>query len=67
MKVDSYTIPSLLYILTDINECTDTSICGVGGTCTNTYASYTCKCVPGYTGGGDATPCSGRFAFVCYL
>ena len=55
---------SLILLYTDINECTDTSICGVGGTCTNTDGSYTCTCEYGYKGGGDATPCSGRIVFL---
>jgi len=44
---------------TDKNECTnDPTICGTGGTCSNTPAgSYTCFCPDGY-GGGKATRCA---------
>ena len=33
----------------DINECSSTP-CQNGGTCTDAVNSYTCACVPGYTG-----------------
>ena len=51
-------------ILTDIDECTDATICGAGGTCTNTGGSYTCVCDSGYVGGGDAAPCTGTYIFT---
>ena len=49
----------------DIDECTAiATICGVGGTCTNTPAgSFTCECDDGYDGGGEATVCAGDFNY----
>jgi hypothetical protein len=51
---------------TDIDECTDTTICGVSGTCSNTPpGEYTCTCeagyefpVPGETGCVDIDECN---------
>ena len=47
----------------DINEC-DSSPCQNGGTCNDGINSYTCTCVPGYTGGnceiGDVI-CSSKY------
>ena len=52
-------------IFTDIDECTvDDTICGPGGSCTNTVGSHECSCDDGYEGGGTATPCSGM-CLVC--
>lgn len=33
---------------TDINECSNTEICGVGGRCINLQGSYKCECLPGF-------------------
>ena len=48
--------------MTDIDECTvDPTICGPGGSCTNTVGTYECSCADGYNGGGTAYPCYGMY------
>jgi len=49
----------LSFSVKDVDECKDSTICGVGGNCTNTIGSYNCSCDEGFIGGGDATPCKG--------
>ena len=44
----SFTLPSALPILIDINECNDSNG-GCNQTCTNTPGSYYCECNDGYT------------------
>ncbi|XP_078725599.1 uncharacterized protein LOC144942674 [Lampetra fluviatilis] len=34
----------------DVDECDGTSLCGGGGSCTNSPGSFTCSCLPGYRG-----------------
>ena len=51
---------SQLYLLADIDECTDGSDnCDEGYVCTNIIGSYTCSCDTGYAWGGEA--CSGVY------
>lgn len=41
----------LLFLPLEIDECAGgTEVCMNGGTCMNTPGSYTCTCMPGYTG-----------------
>jgi len=43
----------------DITECaTNNGGCSLHATCTNTIGSYTCHCLPGYT--GDGKDCHGK-------
>ena len=49
-----------MYLISDIDECTDTAgICG-SGTCTNNDGSYTCTCNSGYEVVTDGTTCTGN-------
>ena len=34
----------------DVDECADGMSCANGGTCVNTFGSYRCQCLPGFTG-----------------
>ena len=38
-----------IIVITDIPEC-DKAPCKNGGTCTETFGSYMCLCLPGWTG-----------------
>ena len=40
---------SINIVFVDIDECAS-SPCQNGGTCNDAVNSYTCQCVPGYTG-----------------
>ena len=41
---------SFLYLGSDVNECTASNPCKNGGTCTNTFGGYTCKCPANHKG-----------------
>ncbi|CDW52634.1 EGF CA and EGF and hEGF domain containing protein [Trichuris trichiura] len=41
---------TLSIVLADINECSINGSCGVHGICINTWGSYACSCMKGYTG-----------------
>ena len=45
---------SIIYLTTDVNECSDDDLnaCDREGICTNNDGSYTCKCETGYAGNG---------------
>lgn len=44
---------------TDINECeTGTATCSENAGCNNTDGSYSCSCLPGFT--GDGADCNGE-------
>lgn len=53
----------LLFVFPDLNYCTHHKPCLNGATCTNTgQGSYTCSCLPGYTGASceiQVSECSG--------
>ena len=40
----------LLYIVLDIDECSSSSLCRNGATCTNTIGGYKCSCASGFEG-----------------
>ena len=43
----------------DMDECdTDNGGCSSAASCTNTIGSYTCECLPGYS--GDGFTCEGK-------
>ena len=64
LSILTYIWVNQIYFL-DINECETEGACGTGGTCSNTPdLSYTCECETGYVGGGEASPCSGKFIFL---
>lgn len=43
----------------DVDECNaDASSCDDHATCTNSYGSYNCQCISGYT--GDGQTCTGE-------
>ena len=45
----------------DVNECqTGSYSCHAQGQCVNVPGSYSCKCLPGYTGDGQSK-CDGMF------
>ena len=45
---------------TDIDECEiDSDSCDVNAECSNTYGSYMCQCLPGFSGDGQS--CSGKY------
>ena len=43
----------------DINECGDDNSCGENAECVNSLGSYSCACLPGFT--GDGMTCSSMF------
>jgi len=47
----------------DIDECaTNNGGCSANATCTNNVGSFTCTCLPGYT--GDGFTCSGKSCLI---
>ena len=50
---------AIIYNIADIDECTssETNECDPNALCTNTEASYVCRCKKGYT--GDGRVCEG--------
>ena len=48
-------------VAVDVNEC-DAPVCDTNANCSNTYGSYFCTCVGGYTGNGSQ--CEGDM--VCW-
>ena len=61
-----YVMNSLIlsFLLVDINECTS-SPCDPNAHCINAGGSYSCSCLPGYTGNG--THCTGWNILVSQL
>ena len=57
MHVQLITNVCHINIFSDINECGSADSCDVNSNCTNTDGSYTCSCLPGYS--GDGITCSG--------
>lgn len=50
---------TLIFIVSDVNECTDeVHNCHGDGFCTNTNGSFYCTCHVGYT--GDGVNCTGN-------
>ena len=47
-----------LFLFSDVDEC-ENSPCHSKANCTNTYTSFSCNCVLGFTGNG--TICTGKF------
>ncbi len=46
--------------LSDINECTSVGHnCDANADCENTYGSFTCTCIEGYS--GDGVSCDGKY------
>ena len=59
---------SSYFVLWDIDECSEAHAvkmnkCHPNASCTNTWGSYNCSCIPGYT--GDGFQCKGTFG-VCH-
>ena len=54
-------LTDMLVVLQDINECVDPegNDCHENSTCTDTFGSYTCTCMLGYSGNG--TYCKGTY------
>ena len=61
-NVLSAILPQTLFLLyIDVNECqTGSYSCHAQGQCVNVPGSYSCKCLPGYTGDGKSK-CEGKF------
>ena len=47
-----------IFLITDINECMNTTTCHEDAYCNNTMGSFNCTCHPGYYGDGQ-TNCTG--------
>lgn len=48
-------------MFSDINECSEPDICGVGGHCTNLQGSYKCECLQGFRSKSRRQPlCEGE-------
>ena len=41
-----------LFIATDVNECLGSFSCHAKAQCVNVPGSYSCRCLPGFTGDG---------------
>ena len=40
----------LLFLITDVNDCSGNNPCKNGGSCVNNHGGYTCRCRKGFTG-----------------
>ena len=49
----------------DVDECAYGKSCANGGTCVNTFGSYRCQCVPGFTGIDCDVPIDDRLSNPC--
>ena len=64
-KATGIRIDSLLFFI-DEDECKNgTHNCDVNAQCNNTFGSFNCICLHGYS--GDGLHCSGKAPFVLYL
>jgi len=53
-------VPLIRNDVADINECaTNNGGCSSDASCTNTEGSFTCACLPGYSGNGVTCTCGG--------
>ena len=51
---------------TDIDECfLNTDNCAPTAVCTNTIGSFSCGCLPGYT--GDGVNCTGKLLIIFWF
>lgn len=55
LKTIDYKIHS--FLLSDIDECLNSTICDTNAVCNNTPGSLICLCNPGYS--GDGATCEG--------
>ena len=53
----------VFWLFADVNECQNGEHnCDVNARCNNTFGSFNCTCLQGYSGNG--VNCSGKVAFV---
>lgn len=63
---ESFFVYNPIIIMTDKDECEEgTHDCSANADCVNTEGSYSCKCLPGFT--GDGKQCTGWYYFSLVL